>query len=146
MQPKKIIVIDSSLPLTDKADQYNVFSQRLVTADRGAAYRQLIASFTHPADDKQIVQQITTDMLAMDARYTCRFLDEVEDIDDLTYLQNCHCPLLYVAAASPLSTADILSQYHSNFVYKQISNVGHFIPLLAPHKLNQLIEDFVKNG
>ena len=147
IQPKKIILIDSGLPLTDKArDQYRAFSQRLVTAERDAAYQQLIAAFTHPADDKQIVQQITADMLKMDAHYSCRFLEEIGDVDDLAYLKNCHCPLLYVAAFLPLSSFDMISQYHSHAIYKQITNAGYFLTLLTPHRLNQLIEDFVKNG
>lgn len=149
-QVRGVVLVDPAFgpeaPSPEAEQGYRAFAAAL----HGEAYQDLLRQFIEgafftPATPAWVREKVLAGMPAADQQVMASCFDAII-ADALALPDTCPVPGLWVAASKPVvAAADMAAQVTARWPsvrVVQIPEVGHFVQLEAPDRLNDLIREF----
>ena len=143
--PRAVALCDPAVFVASAGDGLR---EELCAALAGAEYRSAAEEFIReflflPEDDAELRERIVAEMCATPQRVMLSAFRNLVAFDDEAAGRACGVPLLSIDAGAPFVDRAKLLAACPGAVLRATPGVGHFHQLLAPERVNALLEEFL---
>src|SRR5262245_11148313 len=143
--PRAIALCDPAVFVADAGDGLR---EELLEGLAGPGYRGAVEEFVReflflPDDDAEQRERIVADMCATPQHVMLSAFRNLVAFDDDAAGRACRAPMLVIDAGAPFVDRAKLLSACPHAVLRETPGVGHFHQLLAPERVNALLEEFL---
>jgi len=143
--PRAIALCDPAIFVADAGDGLR---DELIEGLAGPEYRRAAEEFIRdylflPDDDPKLRERIVTQMCGTPQRVMLSTFRNLVAFDDEAAGRACRAPMLVIDAGAPFVDRAKLRAACPHAVLRETPGVGHFHQLLAPERVNRLLDELL---